>query len=306
MKKQNNKKEKNKKSNSQTINLDNEIIIGLNTKTSENNSTKQKKKKNKKPQKTKKKPQKKEQNNKEKQRRKKTIKKWIILIIMLIVAILLILLSDLFNCKKIEVIGNSKIPAETIINLSGIKQGENIFKINTVKSKKSIKQNPYINIVKIKRKLDGTVEIEIEERVATYMLTYEEGCMYINNQGYILEKSEQPIMVPTIIGFKTDLTTKKPGERLEKEDLLMLEKIIKITDISAVKGLKEIITNINVSDKQDIQIYIDSEKKTIHFGNENNANKKFDRIKVVMEYEQGKEGEIYAQDIEDIYFREKV
>lgn len=287
------KKQKNSKS--KTIDLDNEVIIGLTTKKIEQ------KKKNKKKTATKK---------TKKKNKKKAIKsillRWITLLILLAVAIGLILLSDLFNCKQIVVLGNNKITQETIINLSNIKKEENMFKINTRKVKNSIKQNAYINDAKIKRKLNGIVEIHVEERIATYMLTFEAGCIYINNQGYILEISEEPILLPVIMGLKTELSTKKVGERLEKEDLYVLEKIISITDIANMKGLKENITYINVEDEENIQIYMDGEKKTINFGDEKNASKKFDRIKVILEQEKECEGEIFIKDIENIYFREKV
>lgn len=132
------------------------------------------------------------------------------------------------------------------------------------------------------------------------------GCVYINNQGYILEITEEPISVPVIMGFKTDISKRQPGDRLENDDLINLEKIISITDIAEAKSLKEIITYINISNIKDILIYIDAEKKTIHMGDEQDANKKLERAKVVMEKEKAYEGDIFVQDIENIYFREKV
>lgn len=286
---------KTKRQKKDAINLDNEIIIGLNTKTVPKKVNKPKTKKS---IKAKKKSPKKSHNSR--------ILKVLIILILFIVALAFFLLSEIFNCKGIEVSGNNKISSEEIINLSGIKTEENIFKINTRKVKESLKGNPYINTVKIKRRLNGTVEIIIEERNPTYMLICERGCLYINNQGYILEIAEEPIPVPTIMGFKTDFSVKQPGDRLDNEDLLILEKVISITDIANSKGLKDLITYINVSNIKDIVIYMDEEKKTIHFGDEQDVSKKFDRLKVVMEQEKGNEGEIFIQDIENIYFREKV
>ena len=138
------------------------------------------------------------------------------------------------------------------------------------------------------------------------MITYGDGCAYINNQGYILEFSEFAINEPMIIGFKTDLSTKKAGDRLENDDLVVLEKIIKITDIAKLKNLKDKITYINVSNVKNIQIYIDTEKKMINLANYNYINKKIDRLTVILEQEQGNEGEIFIQDINNIYFRKKV
>lgn len=157
------KKGKQKK---ESINLDNEIIIGLNTKKLPQTPPKTKKNV-----KTKKK-------NKKKSCNLRMIK-FLILFILMIVALAFFLLSDLFNCKEIQVLGNSKISQEEIINLSGIKTEENIFKINTKKVKENIKKNAYINNVKLKRKLDGKVEIIVEERKPTFMITCEKRlCIY--------------------------------------------------------------------------------------------------------------------------------
>ena len=290
-----------------TINLDNEIIIGLNTKPEKEKNGKNKNKKVKKIKEKNIKAKKinKRKNNKQKKGYTKVVK-IVIILILIITAIILFLLSDLFNVKKINVTGNSKISTDEIIRLSTIKTEENMFKINLAKVKRSIKQNPYINTVKIRRKLNGIVELEIEERVATYMLTFENGCIYINNQGYILEISQEPIAAPMIIGFETDLLIKKTGERLENEDLNKLEKVILITQLAEKREIKDKITYINVSNIKDIEIYMDSEKKLIHFGDEQNAGKKIDRLKVVLEQEKESEGEIFIENIENIYFREKV
>ena len=295
----NNKKDETKK----TIDLDNEIIIGLNTeKKSLNESKNTKKIKKKRKSKT---------NNKVSKKKKQKelnpkIKKIIILVVLLFAAIILILLSSIFNCKEIQVIGNSKVSTDEIIGRSNIKTEENMFKINVFKAKKNIKENAYINNVKIKRKLQGKVEIIVEERFPTFILSCEEGCILINNQGYILEQVIEPPKIPTIIGLSTDFTTKNNGDRLDNDDLVTLEKIILITDIAEKKELKNLITYINISNTKDIVIYMDSQKKTIHFGDETNASKKFDRVKTVMENETNYEGEIFVQDIENVYFREKV
>ena len=296
----NSKKNDNKK----TIDLDNEVIIGLNTENKSEpkiqNNKKRKKKSIKKKNKTK------NNGNKKKKKLNPKVKKVLILSVLILVGIMLILLSSIFNCKEIQVIGNSKVSTDEIISLSNIKTEENMFKINVFKARKNIKENAYINNVKIKRKLHGKVEIIVEERFPTFILSCEEGCILINNQGYILEQVTEPPKLPTIIGINTDFTIKNNGDRLDNADLVTLEKIILITDIAEKKELKNLITYINISNTKDIVIYMDSQKKTIHFGDETNASKKFDRVKTVMENETNYEGEIFVQDIENVYFREKV
>ena len=117
--------------------------------------------------------------------------KWTGLIILIVTIVLLILLSDLFNINEINVVNNNRISSEEIIRLSGIQVNEKMFKFLKIKAKEGIKTNPYIENVKIHRKLNRIIEINVEERVPTFMLVKEEDYYYINNQGYILEKSSE-------------------------------------------------------------------------------------------------------------------
>lgn len=217
-----------------------------------------------------------------KQKRRRKILKWTSLIILAITAITLFLLSSVFNIKKIDVVGNTKVTSEEIISSSEIKTGENMFKFLKLKARDNIKKNPYIEEVKIKRKLNGTIEINISERVATYMLALEESQFaYINNQGYVLEISTDTIEKPIILGYKTENI--EEGIRLNLEDLKKLNHVIKIMKAAEEKGILEKVTSINIENNQDIILTMDDEGKVIHFGDEKNINDKFVKLIAVLE-----------------------
>ena len=239
-------------------------------------------------------------NVKKKKLRAKIIK-WTSLFILSFGAILLLLLSDLFNIKEINVINNNRISSEEIIKLSGIKNNENMFKFLKFKAKDSIKTNPYIENVKIRRKLNKTIEINVEERIPTYMIVKEEKYLYINNQGYILEENEEKLEAPVIEGFETQ--NLEPGNRLELNDLKKLNSIIKIMQSAQTRQIADKITNINVESSFSIIIKMESEQKTIYFGDDTKIDDKIIKIIPVLEDNIGVSGEIFVQDINKIYFR---
>jgi len=299
---------KNKKQNTENniINLDNEIIIGLTPKKGEEKSTKTKKanNKNKKP-KTKKSSSKntkktntksniKKQNPKKK--RKMRIIKWILIFILLCVAIALFMMSSIFNIKEIVVINNSKISSEEIINLSTLTTGVNMFKTTNRTIKDGIKTNAYIEEVDIKRGIDGTLTLDIKERVPTYMLKFANAYVYINNQGYMLEIAENALELPIITGFTTTNEEIKAGNRLNTEDLQKLDDVIKIVETSKNTPLANIITEIDISNSMDYKLTIASENKTVKMGEMTNINIKLQMAGKVLEAEYGKAGEIYFQD----------
>jgi len=217
-----------------------------------------------------------------KQKRRRKIIKWTSICILTILAVAIFLLSDLFNVKQINVIDNGKITSEEIISLSGIKINENMFKFLKLKSIENIKTNPYIDEVKIHRKLNGIIEIKVKERIPTYMLEMEEDQFgYINNQGYILEISNEKIEKPLLIGYSTQ--NLETGIRLDVADLKKLNLIIKIMNTAEERQIADKITKINFENNQDILLTMENEGKLIHFGDEKNINDKFVKLIAVLE-----------------------
>jgi len=285
-------KSKQKKSNKNTIDLDNEVIIGLNTPKKTTNSTS-------------KKTAKKKVKNKKNKRKTKIIK-WTSIIILLIIAILILLFSDLFNTKDIKVINNQKISSQEILHLSTLKIEENMFKMNKGKVIDNIKTNPYIENVKISRKLDGTVIIDVTERVATYMIELDNGYAYMNNQGYILEISAIKLEVPIIKGISTLAENIIPGNRLNIDDLKKLDIVIQIVKTAGDRNIANLITNIDVSDNSNYILTLESEKKTIYFGDSSNINDKVMWIEYEITNNKGVEGTLFVKNIDKPYFRSKV
>lgn len=260
--------------------------------------------------------QKRKELTKEARKRKKKIKrikfllKLIIFVGLISGAMIFSLTSPIFNIKKINVSNNSEISSDTVISLSGITQDENIFRFYKGSGTNKIKENPYIENVKIHRKLPNTVEIEVEERVAKYCVDYMQKYAYINIQGYILEISEDSKKLPIIYGITTNEEEVVPGNRLNNEDLSRLEDVIKIMNATTEKELDGKVTGIDISDKNKYILYLGEEKKNVHLGDATNLSNKMLYVVAIMEQEKEKEGDIYVNgDLNNKfqpYFREKV
>lgn len=225
-------------------------------------------------------------------------------------AIIFALTSPIFNIKNINVINNNEVPSDTVISLSGLKPDENIFRFYKGSVANKIKENSYIENVKIRRKFPNTIEIEVEERVAKYSIDYMGKYAYINTQGYILEISEDSRGLPIIQGIITKEEEVVPGNRLNNEDLSSLEDVIKIMNSASENGLDGKVTSIDISDKNDYILYIEEEKKKVHLGDITNLSNKMLYVVSIMEQESGNEGDIYINgDLNNKfqpYFREKI
>ena len=253
---------------------------------------------------------KKERKRKKKIKRIKFFLKLILFIGLASGTIIFALTSPIFNIKDIKVINNNQVQADTIISLSELKKEDNIFKFYGKNVVNKIKENAYIENVKIHRKLPNTIEIKVEERTPTFSVDYMGKYAYINTQGYILEIAETNNGMTIIQGATTKEEDIQPGNRLCNEDLSRLEETIKILDSANENKLEGKVTSIDISNKNEYSIYIESEKKKVHLGDITNISNKMLYVLAIIEKEKGKEGDIFVNgDLNNKfqpYFREKV
>lgn len=291
--------------------MDDEIIIGINRKEPPKKSKKTKKKK-----KTVKASVKKETKMGKGSTGKKQSKKGnsnntvivkIVLAIIVFVAIIIGLSNvPLFNIKNIEVVGNTKLSEDKIIDLSGISDSVNLFKLDKASVKKAIKENAYVENVEINRKFPNKVIIDIKEREAKYMLQFADSYVYINNQGYMLEISNEKIQVPIIVGFTTDLSNIKPGNRIKVDDLQKMNMVIKIFETAKTSGIGDLITKIDISNSKNYTIGLEGEGKTVYLGDCSDLNTRIIYLKAILDANQGRSGEVFLNvdlNTEKVYFR---
>ena len=279
--------------------LENEMVIQM---TNKNNMKKE--------QKIRKELDKKEEKRAKRNRKIKRILQVIVLLGIVVGGITFTMTSPIFNIKEIQVKNNNIIASETIISLSELKIDENIFKFNKYNIKNKIKENAYIEDVKIHRKIPNIIQIEIIERKPKYSIDFMGKYAYINNQGYILEISDTNKDLPIIQGISTNEEEIVPNNRLNNDDLTSLEDIIKIMDIAKENNLDSKVTSIDITNKNQYSIYIQEEKKRIHLGENTNLGNKMLYAISIMEKEKGIDGDIYVNgDLNNKfqpYFREKV
>lgn len=273
--------------------MDDEIIVGINRKNNSNNK-KAKGKKSK---------------NKKDNKKKRTMTKGAKVLFSVIVAIVLLALlfsSPLFNIKTIEVEGNSKVSDEKMISISSIQFHTNIFSMKKREAIEKIKTNPYIEDVKIARKLPSTVKIDVIEREPRYMLQFADSYVYINNQGYMLEISNEALEVPILIGFTTDLSNIKAGNRINVEDLEKMNMVIKIFETVKSNDMGHLVSKIDISNEKNYTIILESEGKKVYLGDCSDLNTRILYLKAILEKSAGRSGEIFLNvdlNTQDVYFR---
>ena len=222
------------------------------------------------------------------------ILKFISLIILIIVAVIATMMSPLFNIKEIEVAGNEKLTKDEIISLSAINIDDNTYRTNLKKIKRNILENPYVESISAKRVLPSKILIEVVERKPLYMIEYGSGFVYISSQGYILEISDTKLEKPILQGTQTETEKFIVGNRLCIEDLNKLTTVNKIMEIAQNNELAELISRIDIENKQNYKLVFETEDKVAYIGNDTDLITKIPTIKTILEREKNISGEIFV------------
>lgn len=305
------------------INLNDEVIIGLNKLPGDNiKKNKNSKKKNVKKSNQNNNMSKKNNNdyknttkknsssNSKKKRKIILILKIFIIISFLLTGIIIFLKSSIFNIKTINVAieNNNFLTESQIKDLLMINVGQNMYSISKKKSIESIKNNPYVESVKIKRSIPDKLQIEVKERSIKFQLQLDNQYIYIDEKGIILEKSNVKKDCITVTGFSTSELNE--GTKLNNKDLEGLSAVLKILQEAENNKIKDYITSIDIENKNDYKLYFNNLGKIVHLGDTTSINSKFSYITKILEVKQDYEGEIFVNvDLnngEYPYFREKV
>ena len=225
---------------------------------------------------------------------KKIIISIVILLVIALGGTIYYLTTPVFNITDIKIYGNEKNSAETYISLSKINLGTtNIFAITNQGMYKNLKENSYVEEVKLERKLPNTIELYITERKVSYQIEYSDRYIFLDNQGYILEISEEKKDIPVIEGFSTIKGNINVGQRLLEEDLIKLNVVAKFINHCKYNAIENKITDIDVTEDTNYIVYFKKDKKTVYLGDASNLNERLSLLKTILTNEKDKEIEIF-------------
>ena len=252
----------------------------------------------------------------DKTKKKSKIKFFWLLAAIIIIAIILIRILPTVKSIDIKINltqGDSvKVTKEEILELSGLKTGDRLYKNLRSEIEQKIEENSYIEDAKIYRKLNGKVTIEVKQRQTEYLVNFSGEYIYLDKEGYVLEVNSQNNGDKIIIiGLTTDFSALSIGNsniRLNQEDLDRIETVNNIVDAIKSNDIENKIFSIDVTDKKDFILNFDEDKKSAHIGDGSNLNTRVLYIKKILETEKDNAGIIYINgDLEQsyAYFKEQ-
>lgn len=121
-------------------------------------------------------------------RRKRMMSVYVITIILLVITIgITMCFTFLFNIDKIVVSGESQTYNEMeIVKQSGIRAGDNLFRLNTKKAEEKIMEMLYVETADVSRDFPSTLRINVTRCIPAYNVQYDDGVLLVSRQGKIL------------------------------------------------------------------------------------------------------------------------
>jgi cell division protein FtsQ len=192
-----------------------------------------------------------------------------------------ILLGDTFRIHNVLIEGTTYVSNEELIQLSGIREGENIFFLDTALVKQRIESNPMLLVSSVIRKYPDTVLLEIIERNPTAVVEYMGSYGVLDEQGRVLriESSLPAGNYPLLTGLR--LTQVEVGKAVgidNKKQVSAMNTIL--TAFSSANALTD-IAEINLVDTLSIEM-VSRTGITIQLGDEEDMSSKANLVKQML------------------------
>jgi len=140
--------------------------------------------------------------------------------------------SNFCSIEEVIIKGNDYLSEDEIFSKSQIKLGENIFKLDLKKSIDSLKQEPRIKEVEIKRVIPDKIIISLKERKAAAIVRIGEEYFSSTKEGIVLSKinrSEEGFGLPLVLGLEIDII--KIGEIIDKPEFRAALESINLVEV---------------------------------------------------------------------------
>lgn len=194
-------------------------------------------------------------------KRKKRYKKnyilyYIILGVLFVVTGVTLSLTVFFNVEQFEVTGQGALSASQVIADSGIKQGDNLFRISTDRAARSIvERNVNVDSVAIHRVLPSTLRIEVTMSETIAVVYSGEQYYSLSRGNRIIGISEAPetTEVPLVLGC--DFSDELLGDYVEPTGTNRLETLLAVVDAIEANAAQEQIPYVDLSSPVTIRMY---------------------------------------------------
>ena len=143
----------------------------------------------------------------------------LVVLLLVVTAGITISYTFLFNINEIRVAGQSDMySAEEIVEASGIKEGDNLLRLDCAKSEQRILDELlYVETAKVKRDFPSSLEITVSRCIPAFNVNYDGGTLLVSKKGKIL--ADNGFITPDLpIIYGLDPSERTPGRLVASDN----------------------------------------------------------------------------------------
>ncbi|NLW30932.1 MAG: FtsQ-type POTRA domain-containing protein, partial [Fibrobacter sp.] len=187
--------------------------------------------------------------------------------------------SNYLSIKQIKVSGTVNVSREDITLGSGLKHGDKLYKVKKKNITEKLKENPWIEQIKIDRKLSGIVLIMIKEREPVALVN-DGNIRQIDRNGFVLPFIPGSVSsLPVVTGLRINKNGTDNYCQAVEDDLKRLLMVLDEVERSE-KELLSGISQIDLTDKNMIKVKLQSLPTVIEMDTANIADR-FDYLEAL-------------------------
>ncbi|HPF43295.1 MAG TPA: FtsQ-type POTRA domain-containing protein [Syntrophomonadaceae bacterium] len=172
--------------------------------------------------------------------------------------------STFFNIEKVYFTGLNQISAAEMEDLSKIKTGSNIFKINSRLYSKDFVAHPMVKQVEIVKHFPRQIEVQITERVTWAVIPYQEKFLFIDEEGVCIDQAVKLSRLDYPLITLDDLPERIfLGQALNAEGIDMIKQVWDQMSASA----RQNISDFHYNNQQQEVIMYTNRGTEVKFGN---------------------------------------
>lgn len=189
-------------------------------------------------------------------RKRRNVLFYTILFLLVIGIAVLLCFTVLFKLETISLTGSSRYSVEEIVQASGLKKGENLFRQDLDEAAASIKERlPHVGEAVFSRKLPAEIVISVSEAEVAGVVIYNGQNVLLDSEGKVLEAvSAVPENCPVFKGLKVN--SAEPGKVLEYADAEQKKTVDALMDALETSNVDK-ITEFDFSDIYNLRILYD-------------------------------------------------
>ena len=175
--------------------------------------------------------------------------------------------SDLFLVRDITVRGNTRLSVGEVETLLEGIRGENVFLVDLEHYRRQVMDSSWVEQVAISRVLPGTIVVDVVERTPIAVARLNQQLYLVDRTGNIVDEyraEHHAFDLPVVDGLLTapeDGTAPIDADRLRSTVALL-------DDMAARTDLQQRLSQVDVTNPQDVVVMIDDDPAWLHLGDE--------------------------------------